>query len=162
MEDRRQHIEQLFKRDYKKMLTLGRILLHDEEEAKDVIHDIFTALLAGSTEIKDATADGMLMTSMRNRCYNRLQHKKTAELVHNMLPVETQTETNTDETDKLQQVEQIITNDFTPQTRRVMELRFKQQMSYKEMAETLHISEAAVYKHLVKGIATLKENLKIK
>ena len=43
-----------------------------------------------------------------------------------------------------------------PQTREVVQLRFRDRKSYREIAEQMGISEAAVYKHLAQGIRKLK------
>ena len=51
---------------------------------------------------------------------------------------------------------QVMENDFPPQTRNVFKMRFDQRMTYQEIADQLHISKAAVYKHLAKAISLLK------
>ncbi len=39
--ERKQFIEQLFRRNYSEMIHLARVLLGDDEEAEDVVQDIF-------------------------------------------------------------------------------------------------------------------------
>lgn len=47
--------------------------------------------------------------------------------------------------------------ELTPQTRKVLDLRFRQKLKYREIATELGISEVAVYKHLAQGIRKLKQ-----
>ena len=47
--------------------------------------------------------------------------------------------------------------ELTPQTRKVLDLRFRQRLKYREIATELGISEVAVYKHLAQGIRKLKQ-----
>ena len=54
---------------------------------------------------------------------------------------------------------QVMENDFPPQTKNVFKMRFDQRLSYQEIADRLHISKAAVYKHLAKAITILKSTI---
>ena len=46
---------------------------------------------------------------------------------------------------------------FPKQTWRVFQLRFDEELLYREIAEELGISETSVYKHLAKALERLKE-----
>ena len=50
----------------------------------------------------------------------------------------------------------VVETQLPPQTRKVFELRHDRRLSYQEIADTLDISKAAVYKHLAKAINLLK------
>ena len=54
-------LEKLFRQHYRQMYRLAAILLHDDAESKDVVHDIFAHLLDDSKELKEETA-GQLST----------------------------------------------------------------------------------------------------
>jgi RNA polymerase sigma-70 factor (ECF subfamily) len=41
-------LQKLFKQHYRQMYRLATILLHDDAESKDVVHDVFAHLLASS------------------------------------------------------------------------------------------------------------------
>ena len=43
--ERKQFIQKLFRQHYRQMYRLATILLHDDAESKDVVHDIFAHLL---------------------------------------------------------------------------------------------------------------------
>ena len=38
-------IEQIFRSNYRPMLVLAKQLLHDEDAARDIVHDVFASLL---------------------------------------------------------------------------------------------------------------------
>ena len=42
----RKDIERLFRQHYRQMYRLATILLHDDAESKDVVHDVFAQLLS--------------------------------------------------------------------------------------------------------------------
>ena len=75
----RNDIERLFKAHYARMHRLAVALLHDEDLARDIVHDIFAALLGGEMRVaalSDAdinVAGGYLLKSVRNRCLNHIR-----------------------------------------------------------------------------------------
>ena len=81
-EEHRLYVQQLFRRHYREMYRLAVLLLHDEAESKDVVHDIF-ALLLGMPErqLRQEKAEAYLLTSVRNRCLNVLRGRKIQERV---------------------------------------------------------------------------------
>ena len=61
------------------------------------------------------------------------------------------------ETEKYEGILAYMNAELTPQTRKVLDLRFRQKLKYREIATELGISEVAVYKHLAQGIRKLKQ-----
>lgn len=53
---------------------------------------------------------------------------------------------------------ELIDQSLTVQDRRVVKMRFKERMSYDEIAGQLGISEVAVYKHLRHAMDVLRQN----
>ena len=64
-------LEKLFKQYYRQMYRLATMLLHDDAESKDVVHDIFAHLLRNSQDLREDTAESYLLTSVQNRSENR-------------------------------------------------------------------------------------------
>ena len=60
--------------------------------------------------------------------------------------------------DRLTAVLDYCERELTPQTLRVFQLRHQQRKTYAEIASTLGISEAAVYKHLAQALNKIKKN----
>ena len=50
-------LETLFRQHYRQMFRLATILLHDDAESKDVVHDIFAKLLNDPRNLREDTAE---------------------------------------------------------------------------------------------------------
>ena len=151
-------IEQLFRTPYTSMHRLAMLLLRNEDVARDIVHDIFESLLnAGHTDVSGQ----YLLKSVRNRCLNYLRGLSTSERIKELYALEEQEiaaeEWPDDET--IAKIHSTVSNNLTDACRRVVELRFTDGMSYKEISQTLGISEVAVYKHLRHAIDVLRKQL---
>ena len=151
-------IEQLFITHYTSMHWLAMLLLRNEDVARDIVHDIFESLLnAGHTDVSGQ----YLLKSVRNRCLNYLRGLSTSERIKELYALDEQEvaaeEWPDDET--IAKIHSTVSNNLTDACRRVVELRFTDGMSYKEISQTLGISEVAVYKHLRHAIDVLRKQL---
>ena len=66
-------IEMLFRKHYVQMTRLARTLLYDDEEARDVVSEVFSTLM--KSDVAPRNTEGYLLMSVRNRCMNLLEHK---------------------------------------------------------------------------------------
>ena len=83
MTDRKQ-LASLFKQHYREMYRLASIMLHDDAESKDIVHDVFAYILESGKDLKADTAVAYLMTSVRNRCLNRIRNMEIQERVEKL------------------------------------------------------------------------------
>ncbi len=184
-EENEQRMERLFHDHYEQMYRFAFALLHDNEEARDVV-------------------------SEKNACINLIARKKRDERLKRLLPLSEEKLTEeepsrleerwqaavdcidhdlTDQTasvirlcyregmsykdtaklteeepsrleERWQAAVDCIDHDLTDQTASVIRLCYREGMSYKDTAEELGISVSAVNKHIVKGLRTLREKLK--
>ena len=151
-------IEQLFKAHYTAMHRLAMLILRDEDVARDIVHDVFESLLnAGLTDVSAQ----YLLRAVRNRCLNYLCSLSTRERVKELYALDEQEIADEELPDEetMAQIHSTVTNDLTAACRRVVELRFTDGKSYKEIATTLGVSEVAVYKHLRHAIDVLRKKL---
>lgn len=151
-------IEQLFRTHYTPMHRLAMLLLHDEETARDIVHDVFESLLtAGVADV----AEQYLLRAVRNRCLNHMRGLNARERLKELYVVDEHEiedeEWPDDETIAL--IHSTVANDLTGACRRVVRMRFAEGMSYRMIASTLGISEVAVYKHLRHAIDVLRTKL---
>ena len=77
-------LEKLFKQHYRQMYRLATILLHDDAESKDVVHDIFARILNDHIVLREETAESYLLTSVRNRCLNVIRSRQIQERVERL------------------------------------------------------------------------------
>ena len=96
MTDQRK-LEKLFKQHYRQMYRQATILLHDDAESKDVVHDIFAHLLDDPKDLKEETAEHYLLTSVRNRCLNVIRSRQIQERVERLYLLDVDTSLNPSE-----------------------------------------------------------------
>ena len=184
MQINKETIEQLFRQHYLRMYQLARVLLKDDAASKDVVSEVFADVLNGKTQLgldnetandktitsnsplPSANAGSYLLVCVRHKCLNLLSRQKMKDRVHHLLKADTSPSiapleamiTEIDrETDKYEAILAYMDTELTPQTRKVLDLRFRQKLKYREIATELGISEVAVYKHLAQGIRKLKQ-----
>ncbi|MCM1137446.1 MAG: sigma-70 family RNA polymerase sigma factor [Duncaniella sp.] len=151
-------IEKLFRIHYVAMHRMAMLILHDEDAARDIVHDVFEALLQGG---RMDVSPQYLMTSVRNRCLNYLRSLTAKERFSELYALdehEIEAERWPDD-ETIELIHSTVANDLTEACRRVVEMRFINGKSYKETAFILGISEVAVYKHLRHAIDLLRQKL---
>ena len=122
-------LKALFMEHYDRMYLLARVMLHDDEESRDVVSDVFAQIAERmQTAGQVPETDGI-----------------------EMIPIEAQT-------DHLTEVLRYSEQTFTPQTLHVFRLRYQQRKKYTEIASELQISEVAVYKHLAQALKKIKQH----
>lgn len=153
-------IEQLFRAHYTGMHRQAMLLLRDEEAARDIVHDVFESLLSGAhTEVTAA----YLHRAVRNRCLNHIRSLSVRERMRRLYAVD-ENEIEEDEWPDdatISLIRATVADDLTGSCRRVVDKRFTEGKSYREIAGELGISEVGVYKHLSHAIEILRKKLSI-
>ena len=179
MQINKETIKQLFRQHYLRMYQLARVLLKDDAASKDVVSEVFADVLDGKTQLgldNETTAsdspqpstnvESYLLVCVRHKCLNLLNRQKMKERIHHLLkadaspsmaPLEATIAEIDREAEKYEAILAYMNAELTPQTRKVLDLRFRQKLKYREIATELGISEVAVYKHLAQGIRKLKQ-----
>lgn len=154
-------IERLFKTHFGRMHRLALAMLHDDDLARDIVHDLFASLLdAGEADVP-VPSEGYLMRAVRNRCLNHIRDLGIRERIHNLyLPgvEEYETEDWPDE-ETLATLRDAVESDLSPQGREVVEMRFGRGMRFSEIAAAMGLSETAVYRHMRNALARLRQSL---
>ena len=158
----RKEIEKLFREHYAEMYRLARCILYDSSEAEDVVSDIFRQLLEECTTLIPNTSRHYLLRAVRNRCLNIISHKSVRERVERTLLTQQQIASEDITDERWQQLSEAINHLEPPIRRLILALRYRDEMSYEEVAKQLGVSKVTVYNHLSKAINTLRETLKSK
>ncbi|MBO6033479.1 MAG: sigma-70 family RNA polymerase sigma factor [Prevotella sp.] len=155
-------LQKLFKQHYRQMYRLATILLHDDAESKDVVHDIFVRLLDGHSDLKDETAESYLLTSVRNRCLNVMRNRQIQERVERLYLLDLDTTITPTEKfeEELKALYKGIDQLEPPVCRDVIVQHFRDGITFKEIACRLGVSETTVYKHLHRALSQLRTHLK--
>ena len=162
MTQQERQVERLFKLHYRAMYRLASILLHDDDESKDIVHDVFAKLLVEQVELHDDTAQSYLLLSVRNRCLNALRNRKIHEQVYRyLLPVDEVEQTSPKDLEQEIEVLKAGINElFPPICRKVIHLHFTEGLSFRKIAVRLNVSETTIYKHLRNALDQLRQTLK--
>ena len=159
---RKQKLETLFRQHYRQMYRLATMLLHDDAESKDIVHDVFAQLLASSAELHEETATAFLLTSVRNRCLNVIRGRKIQERVQRLYLLDL--DTTIIPPDLFREEAKALIEGIgllmPPVCREVVELHFRDGLTFREIALRLGVSETTVYKHLRHALQQLREHLK--
>lgn len=156
----KQEFETVFRRHYDGMYRLALRLLGDEAESKDVVSDVFAQLLHSQTDLRTDTLHSYLLTLTHNRCINLLVHRQKEQQMQKAVMVEMATTEQTTEQELLNALRQYIDSQLPPLSQQILSLRYQQGLKYREIAETLGVSEVTVYNHLSQSLKQLKEQFK--
>ncbi len=149
-------IEQLFRSNFKVLFTLANRLVHDEDTARDIVHDVFASLLSDSPQ---SVTKAYLFNGVRYACLNHIRSLSVRSRLYHLYAYEleaTEEEICVEEED-VAWSNSTIENNLTEQCQRVLRLRFTSGLTYREIAEKLGISEIAVYKHLRHALNVLRK-----
>ena len=152
----------LYKRYQAEMLLQARTLLYDEEESRDVVADVFASIAREDTVIHTATERPFLLRCVRNRCINIINKMSTRQRVSRLITLRTLEERDEDEGENAERLKLFMEQWLNKRAIDILHMRFVDGMKYQDIAESLHISEAAVYKYLSQSLTTIRQHFKAK
>ena len=136
-------------------------LLGDEDEANDIISDLFLVLWQ-KREILDlqVSLSSYLYGSIRNRVFDLMTHQKViVRYLDSIQEFVAQGHYETDERIRAKELAAIIEREIAalpPKMRQVFELSRKGDLSYKEIGEMLDITEGTVKQQVHNAVKTLR------
>lgn len=161
----KQMFENLFRRHYDGMFRLARRILNDDAKSKDVVSDVFAELLGkDEADLRTETLQGLLLTSVRNRCINLLVHEQKTQQVQQAVRLEIQAAARDDGsvtmTEQLEAIRRFVSTQLPPISQQILRLRYQQGLKYREIAETIGMSEVTVHNHLSQSLKQMKNHFK--
>lgn len=149
--------ESLYTRCFPPAMRLAMSLLHEEEEARDVVHEVFLKLWESDISIGNPTA--FILRSVRNASLNSIDKKDTRERLQRRLSFETPPAEEEMEW-RDEEVMAAIRLLLTSREKEVVRNIYSDGMSYKETAAKLGVSVSAVNKNLVAALKKLRTHFK--
>ena len=161
MEDKTRHIESLFKQHYQAMYRLAFMMLHDEEESRDIVHDVFARLLDGDIRFDSDKAGAFLLSCVRNSCLNVMRTQDSHERAMRDFPIDDEIASDSEafesEIKALQDGISLLT---PPVCREIILLHYRYGLTFKQIATQMGVSETTIYKHLRNALNQLRLTIK--
>ncbi|MFD0749209.1 RNA polymerase sigma-70 factor [Mucilaginibacter calamicampi] len=139
--------------------------LQDEEQTKDIIQDVFTTLWFNrETNLPQSNLAGYLYTAVRNKIFDLFAHEqvKTKHLESLKAYLNTHSSPPTDHRLRENQLKTYIEKEIQalpPKMRLIFEMSRKENLTYKEIAEKLNVSENNVSKQVNNALRVLRTKL---
>jgi len=156
----RKDVESLFKTHYAQMYHLALTLLFDEAESKDVVSEVFASLLNDSAIVRTDDARAFLLTSVRHRCLNVLQHKQVQERFARLLTEDADTLMKDNTVEEQMQMEELmryVQDNLSPLEQNIFRMRYLREMTCQEVAEALNVSRQTVHAHLKQTVKIIRK-----
>ena len=155
----KQEFEHLFKDNYPHMYRMAFSMVENADDAKDVVHQVFTQMWRGKPKIADESVRGYLLAATRNQCLHLLRSRQLERQMVHDLRQDMDVSESEERKELLQQLQQVIEDNLTEQDRRVLSLHYEEDMTYNETAKVLGISSSAVNKHITRSLAKIRKTL---
>ena len=152
-------VEQLFRQNYSEMIHLACVLLGDDEEAEDVVQDIF--LRVADSDIPPRS-DNYLLTAVRNASLNRIRQMQLHDKVKGLMPVEDEADLQPHDKrlERLDDIAAYVDEQLEEPHRSIFHLRFDEDLTVSEIARRLGLNPNTTYKYLMQSIQKIKNHFK--
>jgi RNA polymerase sigma-70 factor, ECF subfamily len=156
--------EALYKRFWGVLYLQAYRLLMQEEDAKDIVQEVFTALWTKAIHIElSGSLAAYLYTATRNRVLNMLASKRRyqthlSSLKHFLSGADNNSLQYVTEKEMQARMEREI-RALPPKMREVFELSRKTALTHKEIAHQLQLSQETVKKQISNAIRTLRHKM---
>lgn len=155
---------EIYNRHWKLIYVHVYKMLRDEDEAKDVVQEVFGNLWIKAASIKNnLNISGLLYTSARNKVFDLIEKNKVrndyiGEIAVFMSDHANEKVDTIDEKRILEILEREIQK-LPPKMKEIFELSRKENLSHKEIAARLNISEQTVKKQVQNALKAIKPKL---
>ena len=150
-------LEQLFRQNYSEMIHLASVLLGDDEEAEDVVQDIFLRVADSDIPPKN---DNYLLTAVRNACLNRIRQMQLHDKVKGLMPIEDESDLQPIDKrlERLDDIAAYVDEQLEEPHRSIFHLRFDEDLTVSEIARRLGLNPNTAYKYLMQSIQQIRHH----
>lgn len=149
--------ETIYSRCFPPSMRLAVSLLHNEDEARDVVQEVFVKLWESNIKVDNPMA--FIIRSVRNASINRINMLDTREKIRQKLTLERLPD-DFDSDRRNDEVISAIHRLLTVREQQIIEKIYTDGMSYRKAAESLGISVAAINKNMVSALKKLRIHFK--
>ena len=140
------------------MFRLALMLLHDEEDSRDVVHDIFAKLLDGDIRFDQEKARAFLLSCVRNSCLNLMRGRDRKQQAMRLYLLDDE-DLPVDFEAKISALQVGIRRLTPPICQEIILMHYREGLTIKAIAERLDVSQKTVYKHLHNAINQIRITL---
>ena len=150
-------LEQLFRRNYSEMIHLASVLLGDDEEAEDLVQDVFLRVADSDIPPKN---DNYLPTAVRNACLNRIRQMHLHDKVKRLMPLEDDSALQPIDKrmERLDDIATYVDEQLEEPPRSIFHLRFDDDLTVSEIARRLGLNPNTAYKYLMQSIQQIRHH----
>ena len=152
-------LEGLFRQNYSEMIHLARVLLNNDEEAEDVVQDIFLRLADNDIPPRDKN---YLLVAVRNACLNKIRQMHLHDKVKGLMPIDDEADLQPIDKrlERLDDIAAYVDEQLEEPHRSIFHLRFDENLTIAEIARRLGINPNTTYKYLMQSIQQIKNHFK--
>ena len=153
--------DQMFTKWYMQFVYFAYYFINDVEACKDIVSDTFEYLWRNQEKIDETTAKTYLYQAIRTRCIDYLRKQNVheeymafAEQVMQRITREEASETD----ERIPRIRQAMKK-LTPYSYHIFTECYLNNKSYKEVAEELNVSVAAIHKNIVRALHVIRKEV---
>lgn len=153
--------KQIYQRYWAVLYRHARRMISDEEEAKDLIQDLFTNLWYKADELKIETSlSSYLYGTVRYQVFGLIDKRKVRQQhITSLQKFMKEAEFTTDTTVRENELKRLIEREISmlpPKMREVFELSRKSQLNHREISQQMDISDQTVKKQIYNAVKILR------
>lgn len=153
-------LHRLFCQYYSEMHHLAKTLLYTDEEAEDLVQDVFVRLMEKDIYPPDDKAKTYLMTAVRNGCINRIRKKSLTEQIQSLYSIEAETDLRfiEERLETLDAVCDYADSHLSEPHRTIFRLRFNEGLTLKDISQRLDMNLKTVFKYLSQSVQEMQKH----
>lgn len=160
----REAFAEMYKRYWTVMYMHALKMLKSEDDARDVVQEVFTSLWVKCQSIvSDTNLAGYLYTATKNKVLDLIAQKRVRvnylESLASFMEVQSNRILETITEKEIMQALEKEIQQLPPKMKQIFEMRVKQHLTYKEIANELEISDKTVKKQISNAINIIRPKL---
>lgn len=149
--------ETIYLRCFPPAMRLAISLLHDEDDARDAVQEVFLRLWESDISIDNPQA--FVIRSVRNVCLNRIAAADTRERFRRRYSLD-EPDDGVDIEARHSEIRSAVQTLLTQRERQVVDKIYADGLSYKETAASLEVSVSMINKSVVSALKKLRTHFK--
>ncbi|MGN0280809.1 MAG: sigma-70 family RNA polymerase sigma factor [Prevotella sp.] len=146
-----------YKSKYARFFKFANGFIDDVEVCKDIVNDVFEYLWTNYDSINQETVTSYLYKIIRNKCLDQLKMDGVkAEYINFVRSISESVETELSVEDYYDKLNKAMEK-LTPYNRHILEECYLKKKRYKEVAEELNVTVAAIHKNISKALRIIRK-----